>query len=233
MPAASAAASVAAPTAAARGTFSTSSWSYFDWAANSPLSMASAKTSSPFSSWSVSTTSRPTSFSASITALAMIWAKRLIALIASSLPGIGKVMPSGLQLVSTTAAIGTFTFRASVTAIDSLRVSMMNTMPGSSFISLMPPRFLSSWVRSFMSRAISFLVRFSKVPSISIFSSFFRRRSDFLIVEKFVSMPPSQRLFTKNIPQRFASRSTVCWACFLVPTKRTDLPASTVLRTAS
>ena len=71
------------------------------------------------------------------------------------------------------------------------------------------------------------------MPSISIFSSFFRRRRDFLIVAKFVSMPPSQRLFTKNMPQRFASRSTVCWACFFVPTKSTDLPARTVFRTAS
>ncbi len=143
------------------------------------------------------------------------------------------MMPSGLQFVSTTATIGTATFRASVTAMDSLRVSMTKTTPGSSFISLMPPRFFSSWARSFMSRAISFFVRFSKVPSISIFSSFFRRRSDFLIVAKLVSMPPSHRLFTKNIPQRLASRSTVCWACFFVPTKSTDFPARTVLRTAS
>ena len=59
---------------------------------------------------------------------------------------------------------------------------MMKTIPGSSFISLMPPRFFSSFVRSFMSLAISFFVRFSKVPSISIFSSFFTARSDFLIV---------------------------------------------------
>ena len=80
--------------------------------------------------------------------------------------------------------------------MDSLRVSMMNTTPGRSFISLMPPRFFSSRVFSLLSWATSFLVRFSKVPSTSIFSIFLSRSSDFLMVAKLVSMPPSQRLFT-------------------------------------
>ena len=35
--------------------------------------------------------------------------------------------------------------------------------------------------------------------ALSIFSIFFSFKSDFLIVEKLVSMPPSQRLLTKNI----------------------------------
>ena len=142
-------------------------------------------------------------------------------------------MFSGLQLVSTMATMGTPTRRASATAMASLRGSMMNTTPGRSFISLIPPRFFSRAAFSLTRRAISFLVSFSKVPSTSIFSIFFSRSSDFLIVAKLVSMPPSQRLFTKYMPQRCASRSTACWACFLVPTNSTLLPSSTVLRTAS
>ena len=57
------------------------------------------------------------------------------------------------------------------------------------------------------------------IPSISL-----RRMTDLRIVTKFVSVPPSQRLFTKNIPQRFASSSMASWAWRLVPTKRTFLP---------
>ena len=40
----------------------------------------------------------------------------------------------------------------------------------------------------------SFLVRDSMVPSFSIFSIFLRVEMDFLMVEKLVSIPPSQRL---------------------------------------
>ena len=105
-------------------------------------------------------------------------------------------MPSGLLLVSTTATIGTPTARASSTAMDSLRVSMMNTTPGSSFISLMPPRLRSRRARSLSISEISFLVRLRNVPSTSIFSIFLSFSSDRLMVEKLVSMPPSQRLFT-------------------------------------
>ena len=53
----------------------------------------------------------------------------------------------------------------------------------------------------------------------------------FLIVTKFVSMPPSQRLLTYGIPARVASWATGSWACFLVPTNRTSSPRATVSRT--
>ncbi len=84
-------AAVSPPMAAATGTVSTSApLVLVDCAANSPFSMASANSSSrPSLSCRVSTTSRPTSFSASMTALAMIWVNRLMARMASSLPGIG------------------------------------------------------------------------------------------------------------------------------------------------
>lgn len=40
------------------------------------------------------------------------------------------------------------------------------------------------------------------------------------MVWKFVSMPPSQRWFTKNWPLRSASSLMASWACFLVPTNK-------------
>ena len=77
--------------AAATATVSTSAPSYLLMLANSPFSMAAENSSSgaPPSSCRVSMISRPTSFSASMTALAMIWVNRLMARMASSLPGTG------------------------------------------------------------------------------------------------------------------------------------------------
>ena len=178
-------------------------------------------------------TSRPISLSASTTAFAIIWVKRVMARMASSFPGMGKSIPSGLQLVSTMAIMGIPILLASATAIASFLVSMINTAPGISFISLIPPRFFSSFARSLFSFETSFFVRLSKVPSTSILSIFFSRITDFLIVVKLVSMPPSHRLLTKNIPHLCASRSTACWACFFVPTKRMDLLSKTIFRTSS
>ena len=54
-----------------------------------------------------------------------------------------------------------------------------------------------------------------------------------MIVTKFVSMPPSQRWLTYGWPARSASWEIGSWACFLVPTKRTDSPRAVVSRTAS
>jgi len=45
-----------------------------------------------------------------------------------------------------------------------------------------------------------------------------------LIVLKFVRVPPSQRVVTKNWWERFASSVMVSCACFLVPTKSTEPP---------
>ena len=55
----------------------------------------------------------------------------------------------------------------------------------------------------------------------------------FLIVVKFVSMPPSQRLLTYGMPARVASWAIGSWACFFVPTNRTYSPRATVSRTKS
>jgi hypothetical protein len=41
------------------------------------------------------------------------------------------------------------------------------------------------------------------------------------IVEKFVSIPPNQRLFTKGMPMRPACEATTSCACFFVPMNST------------
>ena len=74
--------------------------------------------------------------------------------------------------------------------------STTNTAPGSLGMSLMPPRFFSSLVARLLEPATSFLVSFSKVPSAFMRSSFLSLSMLFLMVEKLVSMPPSQRWLT-------------------------------------
>jgi len=74
--------------------------------------------------------------------------------------------------------------------------SMTKRQPGSRVISWIPPRFFFSFSISFWSSATSFLGSFSKVPSVDIFSSVFRRSMPLLMVLKLVSVPPSQRLVT-------------------------------------
>ena len=54
-----------------------------------------------------------------------------------------------------------------------------------------------------------------------------------LIVMKFVSIPPSQRVFTECCPERCAASAMDSCACFFVPTKRTLSPRRTVSRTNS
>ena len=69
----------------------------------------------------------------------------------------------------------------------------------------MPERFFASLARSRSRRMRSFFVRMASEFSASIASISLRRMIDLRIVTKFVRVPPSQRLFTKNMPQRFAS----------------------------
>ena len=51
------------------------------------------------------------------------------------------------------------------------------------------------------------------------------------IVTKLVKRPPSQRWFTKNMPHRLASSTTMSWAWRLVPTNSTVLPLAARSRT--
>ena len=88
----------------------------------------------------------------------------------------------------------------------------------------MPPRVRRSLRSSSMWRAASFFGMRSKSPFARRASSCSRRPSRFLIVMKFVSMPPSQRWLTYGWPARSASWEIGSWACFFVPTKRTASP---------
>ena len=67
-------------------------------------------------------------------------------------------------MVSTTATMGTPSLRASVTAMYSFLVSRMNTAPGGSSMSRMPPRLRSSLVNSRSSSSASFLGMASNSP---------------------------------------------------------------------
>ena len=77
-------------------------------------------------------------------------------------------MPSGLQLVSTTATMGMPSFLASAMAICSLLVSITNSRSGRPPISLMPPSDLLSVSRSRVSCSSSFLVRPLASPASSL-----------------------------------------------------------------
>src|SRR5437773_6422514 len=61
--------------------------------------------------------------------------------------------------------------------------------------------------------------------SVMAFRSF-KRLMDFCSVAQLVSVPPSQRWFTKKAPQRLASSATASWAWRLVPTNKTLLPCA-------
>ncbi len=60
-----------------------------------------------------------------------------------------------------------------------------------------------------------------------------RRCSRLCTVEKFVSMPPSQRWLTYGIPTRVACSAIASWACFLVPMNMIEPPCATVAFTNS
>ena len=135
-------------------------------------------------------------------------------------------MPSGLQLVSTTATIGMPSFLASAMAICSLLVSITNSRSGRPPISLMPPSDLLSLSRSRVSCSTSFLVRPLASPA-SISSSCFRRRIDWEMVFQLVSVPPSQRWLMKYCAERLAASAMPSEACRLVPTNSTRPPPAT------
>ena len=140
--------------------------------------------------------------------------------IASSLAGMTQSTRSGSQFVSVIATIGISSRRASATAIDSRCGSTMKTAPGRRRILRMPPRAASSFVISSLSFEASFFVRRSNSPASRRASRASRRWMRRLIVMKFVSIPPSQRVLTKCWPERAAASAIDSCACFFVPTKR-------------
>src|SRR2546430_324567 len=116
--------------------------------------------------------------------------------IASSFPGIGTLIKYRSAFVSTIATTGIPSLFASATAIRSFFESATNNAPGSRPMFLMPERYFSSFKRSRLNSSCSFLVWCSNSPSLIPCSRSFSRLICFLIVWKFVSVPPSQRSVT-------------------------------------
>ena len=113
---------------------------------------------------------------------------------ASSLPGMGKSINSGSQLVSTRATIGIFSRLASATAMPSRLTSTRNIAPGSSSMSATPLKLRSSLISSRRSFAPSFLDVAIKSP-LSVTCPCSSRIRDTLrrTVVALVKVPPSQR----------------------------------------
>ena len=109
--------------------------------------------------------------------------------------------------------------------------SMTKSAAGSDPMFLRPPRYFSKRSRSFSRRETSFFVMDMYVPSSFIRSSWRMRSRPVLMVRKLVSVPPSQRLTTKKLPERTASSRTISWAWRLVPTIRMWPPRATVSTT--
>ena len=103
----------------------------------------------------------------------------------------------------------------------------MNSASGRPVMSLMPPRLRMSLSSSRRIICASFLLRRSSAPLDCSSSISCRRLIDCRMVLKLVSMPPSQRWFTKGMPQRVASSWIASRALRLVPTNSTLPPSPT------
>ena len=133
-------------------------------------------------------------------------------------------IPSGSELVSTSAITGIPIFFASKTAIFSYLTSITNIASGKPFISLMPPTLASSFVYSFWISTASFLISFSILPEDIISSISWSLLIEPLIVFQLVSVPPNHLLLTYGRPIADASSLIVLLADLFVPTNRTLLP---------
>ncbi len=103
-------------------------------------------------------------------------------------------MPSGEELVSSTAITGIPSLRASRIARSSLLVSITTIRSGTPPMSRMPPSDCCSLSCSRSRPSRSFLVRPS-APDASFSSIDFSRAIEFETVFQLVSVPPSQRWF--------------------------------------
>jgi hypothetical protein len=143
-------------------------------------------------------------------------------------------MPSGSQLVSTTATIGMPSRRPSATAMCSRLTSTRNIAAGSLVISRKPSSDFRYRSTSREMRERSFFDNsFHAVSSACSTSCSLKRSSDFFTVRKLVSVPPSQRLLTKSWLARSDSICTGAAACRLVPTKSTLPPPAVTSRRKS
>ena len=121
--------------------------------------------------------------------------------------------------------------RASVTAMCSFLVSMTNTALGSRSRLAMPPRLRLSFSSSRVCCSASRLGMPSKSPAACMVRSSCMRLTRPETVAKLVSMPPSQRWFTKGMLQASAYSATGPWVCFFVPTNKMVPPSATRSRT--
>ena len=144
--------------------------------------------------------------------------------VASSLDGIMKSTPSGLELVSTIANIGIFRFLASATAICSFLTSTMKIAAGSLFISEILPKILSILSLCLVSCNRSLLDKCIAVPSFIILSIDVIFLMVFLVVLKLVSIPPGHLSVTKGIFTSETLEDIISLACFFVATNRIFLP---------
>ncbi len=134
--------------------------------------------------------------------------------------GSGSPSGSGCSSCRPWRRLGCPTRFASATAMYSMLGSTMKSAAGSLVISLMPPKWrlsrsISSSIfrMSFFGHARELAALHGVLEAHQVVDAALDRR-------KFVSVPPSQRLLTKGMPQRPASDSMVSCACFLVPTNR-------------
>src|SRR5690625_811812 len=94
------------------------------------------------------------------------------------------------------------------------------------FISLIPPKNLTSRSFSLLNSTVSFLGSTSNVQSSSLRSIYLLRLIRLSIVSKLDNVPPHQHSLTQNIPERSASSRTDSCACFLVPKNKAVPPSA-------
>ena len=164
----------------------------------------------------------------------MIFSKILnIDLDASSFDGITYSTSLGSELVSTIAKIGMFNFLASFIAICSLIISTTNKAPGNLVMSDMEPRFFSNFSLNLSVCNLSFLDNVLNVPSFFILSIAAIFLTAFLIVTKFVNIPPGHLSVIYGMFTFEAASATISLACFFVATNKIFLPEAAIFFRAS
>ncbi len=115
----------------------------------------------------------------------------------------------------------------------SLIISTTNKAPGSLVISEIEPKFFSNLSLSLSVCNLSFLESVLKVPSFFILSIAAIFLTAFLIVTKFVSIPPGHLSVIYGMFTLEAASATISLACFFVATNKIFLPEAAIFFKAS
>ena len=115
----------------------------------------------------------------------------------------------------------------------SLIISTTNNAPGNLVISEIDPKFFSNFSLSLPTCSLSFLERVLNVPSFFILSIAAIFLTAFLIVTKFVSIPPGHLSVMYGIFTFEADSATISLACFFVATNNIFLPDAAIFFNAS